>query len=247
MIAWPFLVLQAAAGLCAGSFVTTAALRAARHEPYLGGRSHCDACGVTLGFAATAPVVAFVARRGACSACGEAIDPTHLVGEVLGAALLTAPFVLAGPARGGLIAAMGLVLLAAAVFDLKTRRLPDRLTGTVAVLAALLASTHGLMSLAEGVAAAGVTAVLLLGLRFGYARWRGRSGLGLGDVKLLCALALWLGVATPWALVVAALLGLIAVALRPPRGGLIAFGPFIALGALSLGLLKEATAWPLLP
>lgn len=246
MIVWPLLVLQGAVGLCAGSFVTTAALRAARSEPFLGGRSHCDACGVTLGFAATAPVIGFVSRRGACSACGQAIDPTHLIGEGIGAVLLTAPFVLAGPTRGGLIAAMGLVLLGAAVFDLKTRRLPDLLTGVAAVFAGLLAWTKAPAALVEGVIAAAFTAVLLLGLKAGYARWRGRSGLGLGDVKLLSGMALWLGAATPWAVVAAAVLGLIAVALRPPKGGQIAFGPFIALGALGVGLLKEATVWPLL-
>ena len=247
MIAWPVLALGAGAGLCAGSFVTTAAIRAARGEAFLGGRSHCDACGAALGFAATAPVVGYVARGGACAACRSAIDPTHLFGELAGAALLTIPFVLLDWHSAALVAALGLVLLAASVFDLKTRRLPNRLTTASAALAAALAATHDGPSLVEGLIAAAVTVLLLQVLRLGYARWRGETGLGLGDVKLLAGLAIWLGIATPWAVVAASALGLAGVAICPPKDRKLAFGPFIAAGALLIGLWKETPAWPLHP
>ncbi|HEX7760106.1 MAG TPA: prepilin peptidase [Caulobacteraceae bacterium] len=247
MIAWPVLALGACVGLCAGSFVTTAAIRAARGEAFLVGRSHCDACGVTLGFAATAPVVGYVATRGACAVCGGAIDRAHLFGEVAGAALLTGPFALLAWPQAALVAGLGLVLLAAGVFDLKTQRLPNRLTAASAALAAALAWTHGGPSLVTGVIAAAVTVVLLQGLRLGYARWRGETGLGFGDVKLLAGLALWLGTATPWAVVAASTLGLASMAVSPPKDRKLAFGPFIAAGAILVGVWKETPAWPLRP
>ncbi len=247
MIAWPILALAGGVGLCAGSFVSTAAIRAARGEAFLGGRSHCDACGVTLGFAATAPVVGYVARRGACGVCRGAIDPTHLFGEIAGAAILTAPLALLAWPQAALVAALGLVLLAASVFDLKTRRLPDRLTAASAALAAALAWTHGSPAVVEGLIAAAVTLLLLQAMRLGYAQWRGETGLGLGDVKLLAGLAIWLGTATPWAMVAASALGLARVAVSPPKDRKLAFGPFIAAGALLVGLWKETPAWPLRP
>ena len=247
MIAWPVLALGAGVGLCAGSFVTTAAIRAARGEAFLGGRSHCDACGATLGFAATAPIVGYVVRGGACAVCRSAIDPTHLFGELAGAALLTIPYVLLAWPQAALVAGLGLVLLAASVFDLKTRRLPNRLTAASAALAGALAWIHGGAVLVEGLIAAAVSVLLLQGLRLGYAQWRGETGLGHGDVKLLAGLALWLGTATPWAVVAASGLGLASVAVAPPKDGKLAFGPFIAAGALLIGIWKETPAWPLRP
>src|SRR5690349_21177897 len=63
MTAAPVLVetaLLATLGACLGSFAATAALRFSRAEPFIAGRSHCDACGMRLGFAATLPLVSYV-------------------------------------------------------------------------------------------------------------------------------------------------------------------------------------------
>ncbi|MGA0601547.1 prepilin peptidase [Caulobacter sp. KR2-114] len=245
MIPWPVLLATGAAGLCLGSFAATAALRKARGEAFVAGRSRCDDCGVALGFAATLPVVGFALRRGACRHCGAAIDPTHLAGEVTGALLLTLPLVIAGPVRGGLIAALGLLLLAASVFDLKTQRLPDRLNLAAAVVSAALAWTWSPRALIEGSVAAVVSGLLLLILRAVYLRRRNVHGLGLGDVKLVAALALWLGAATSWAIALAAALGLAAFRLRKVKGVRMAFGPFIAAAAIVVGLIQEAAGWPL--
>lgn len=245
MIAWPLLVSTGAFGLCLGSFVTTAALRIARDEAFLAGRSHCDTCGMSLGFTATVPVVGYALRRGACSHCGGAIDPAHLAGEIVGALLATLPLAIAGPARGSLIAALGLILLGAAVVDLKTQRLPNALTFSAAALSAALAWTLSPSALMEGVAASLVTALVLLTVRIAYRRRRAVDGLGLGDIKLLAALALWLGAATPWAVCVGAAAGLVTVRWRRPLGQRVPFGPFIAAGALLVGLIQEAAGWPL--
>jgi leader peptidase (prepilin peptidase)/N-methyltransferase len=72
---------------------------------------------------------------------------------------------------------------------------------------------------------------------------RGDPGLGFGDVKLIGALALWLGDLTPWMVVGAAILGLVASALLKPSGGRLAFGPAIAASAWTLGLVREANLW----
>lgn len=131
-------------------------------------------------------------------------------------------------------------LVAAASVDAVCHRLPNRLlawaacTATVSTLA--LAVLHG--AWAEPVRAVGaaslVGGVSLVLSRIG-------SGMGLGDVKLMAVVGLWLGEAslvTPlWALAVGFMLAgpvvLLGLALRRlGRKDLIAFGPYLLAGAL---------------
>jgi len=241
MTSTPVVTLAAAlVGACLGSFATTAALRSLRTEQVLAGRSRCDACQTPLGFVATTPIVSYLALRGACRTCGARIDPVHLVGEVGGLLIAGMAFALVEPSRALLLTALGLVLLTTSLIDLKTRRLPDGLTLAVALIAIGLAATGTAGALTTGLVAAAATFLLMEGLRRGFELFRRRPGLGFGDVKLLTALALWLGVATSWTVALAAIAGLAAAALARPADGRIAFGPLVAGAALVLGFAGEA-------
>lgn len=231
-------------GLALGSFATTAGLRWAQGETAVAGRSRCDGCGMALGFGATIPLISYVRVRGACSACGSRIDPAHPVGEVAGATVILSAALVAPPARAGVIAALGLVLVAAAAVDWGSRRLPDLLTGLAALLCLALAATDGPMRLAEGVAASVTSCAVLLGLRWTRSRRSLDPGLGLGDVKLVAGLALWIGADTAWALAGAALAGLAMMALVRPADGRMPFGPALAAMGFAVGVLKEAQSWP---
>jgi leader peptidase (prepilin peptidase)/N-methyltransferase len=89
------------------------------------------------------------------------------------------------------------------------------------------------------VAAAAVFAALWL-LGAGFRRWRGLTGLGLGDVKMAAAAATWI---SPWnlpllfMLACGSALGFVALAAtrgRPAgRGTRVPFGPFIGLGLVA--------------
>ncbi len=103
---------------------------------------------------------------------------------------------------------LGWTLMTLAAIDLAVLRLPDVLTLPLAALGLAEAwATQGDLAqrawgMAAGVAAFGVLALL-------YARLRGRSGLGAGDVKLLGAAGAWVGAAALpqlvlWACVLAA-------------------------------------------
>jgi leader peptidase (prepilin peptidase)/N-methyltransferase len=83
-------------------------------------------------------------------------------------------------------------------------------------------------------------------VRRGFQRFRGQAGLGFGDVKLITALAFWLGLATPWAVVAAAGIGLAFAVLRGAgrRNERFAFGPMIAAAAWIVGMTREAGLWP---
>jgi leader peptidase (prepilin peptidase)/N-methyltransferase len=75
-------------------------------------------------------------------------------------------------------------------------------------------------------------------------RLDGEPGLGLGDAKLVAALALWLGSATAYMILLATLLGLtVAVLGRAGPRQPLAFGPMIAAAGWAVGVAKESGAF----
>jgi leader peptidase (prepilin peptidase) / N-methyltransferase len=237
-------VLGGALGAVVASYVTTAALRATDDTAPSGERSACDGCRRPLSLGEMVPIASYVALRGRCGICSAPISPAHPWGELAGLSIGAAIALAAPDWRAAPLAVMATALLALAVVDARTRTLPDVLVGVVALSAAVLAVGRGEAAVMEGVVSLVASAVTLLSVRWASQAWRGQAGLGLGDVKLVGALALWLGAATPSMVVVAAVLGLAAFGVRGRADGRIAFGPMIALAAAGVGLAMEGGLWP---
>jgi leader peptidase (prepilin peptidase)/N-methyltransferase len=151
-----------------------------------------------------------------------------------------------------MIAATLLVLLALASLtlawiDLRRGIIPDWLNLAIAAAglarAWLLAGWDASLAAAlEGV----VIGAIVLALRWLYFRFRGRHGLGLGDVKLLAASATWIGVTgIPMQLLVGSITALLAAVLVHLNGrsltrqSVLPFGPFLALGLLTTLALQQ--------
>ncbi len=243
MLTWPIAGFAGVGGLALGSYATTAGIRLARAENTASGRSHCDSCGVTLSFSRTMPVVSYLWSKGACSTCRAIIDPTHLLGEVLGAAILLFAAALGDPVRGSLLAILGLLLLTLAVVDARTLWLPEVLLGAVSLVGVALAALRSVGNLELGAIAAAVTLLVTLAVRWMSARGGKAPGLGFGDVWLLSALALWLGLATPWLVVAASLLGLVAFVV-PGADRRRPWGPAICAAGWAIGMAGEFGVWP---
>ena len=82
------IVVAAALGAVAGSFLNCAAWRIVRGESFIRGRSRCPACGHTLGVSELIPIVSWVVQRGRCKACGAKVSVRYPLTE-LGFAILT--------------------------------------------------------------------------------------------------------------------------------------------------------------
>ena len=131
-------------------------------------------------------------------------------------------------------AALGVSLLLLAAIDVRTQRLPDRLTLPLLAAGLALAATEGPGVLADRAAAAALAWGVFTALAAGYRRQRGCDGLGGGDIKLFAAAGAWVGLARlPDVALLAASGALAAIALAALTTGWtvrrrIPFGPFVA-------------------
>jgi leader peptidase (prepilin peptidase)/N-methyltransferase len=137
------------------------------------------------------------------------------------------------------------------LIDLRTLRLPDALTLPLLAAGLGLAIARVPADLAlpdpwDAVLGVAAGLLVLLAIRWLYARARGIEGLGLGDAKLAAAAGAWLGwEALPWLLLLAASTALVAALIvhRRLRSDLaIPFGPALALAFWSLLLAAQRGA-----
>ena len=121
-------------------------------------------------------------------------------------------------------ALFALLMLAIAISDLRALVIPNALNASVAALGLVGIALEngpdwGAATLAAG-ARAIVVSALLLGFAAAYRRLRGRQGLGLGDVKLAGAAAIWLDWRALWASIeLAALSGIALMLIMRLRSG----------------------------
>jgi leader peptidase (prepilin peptidase)/N-methyltransferase len=168
--------------------------------------------------------------------------------------LLTAVIcsLVAAPGPDGLFGALlAALMLAIAIIDSRRYIIPNELTAAAMALALLRAGSIGLEPDALGVlwAAFRAAAIALpfLGLMAGYRWWRGRDGLGLGDVKLAAVAGAWLGWVTIFAVVELATLSALGAYIltgylrkrRLRAAAFLPFGSFLA-PAIWIGWLAEA-------
>ncbi|HZZ24508.1 MAG TPA: A24 family peptidase [Roseiarcus sp.] len=151
---------------------------------------------------------------------------------------------------GVLGGALGVSMLGVAAADARRYVVPDALSGGAFALGVIRAATANsdsafaaaLMAISHAAFAAG----LFLLVRIAYRRFRGRDGLGLGDVKLAGAAGAWLSLPMlPIAIEIASITALAAYVFRQKKRarmvravGRIPFGAFFA-AAIWLGWVMD--------
>jgi len=229
------------AGLLVGSFLNMCIDRFPRDESIINGRSHCDACGHKLRARDLVPVLSYLFVRGHCYFCRMRIPIRNLVVEI-GTVLLFGVIWLRYPGSWEtvLVAFYTSLLIVFLVIDLERGVILNRVSYpaiAVALLFALLIPERtALEMLAGGLIAFGV--LLAIALIF-------PSGMGMGDVKLAAFIGLAVGYPYVWltlflAFVVGGLIaGALVLAKVMGRRDPIAFGPFLAAGAVITMLFGE--------
>ncbi len=241
---WVLLLLAAVIGACFGSFITLLAHRLPRDEPVVATRSRCPQCHTPLRSRDLVPVLSYLWSRGQCRHCALRISPRYLMIELVTAVcfvLLVWQFGLS--TQAGILVLLAVCLIALIVIDFEHYIIPDSLQVAMIVLGVAYCFV---MERVIDVYIVGALVGLLIGLvlRYGFLWLRNKDALGMGDVKFLFVVGLWLG-AKPLVpfLFIAGLLGiatsLLWRALR--QGALFPFGPALAI-AMVICLL-----WPELP
>jgi leader peptidase (prepilin peptidase) / N-methyltransferase len=224
------------AGLLVGSFVTVVAHRLPRGEGWVAGRSHCPSCGAQIAAYDNVPVLSWVMLRGRCRSCGEQISARYPLAELAVAVLYAATVLILGTddlaaLASGLV--LCTVLVAITLTDLDRRVIPNRIVAAGAIAALALAAVGDPSQLPERLAAAATAGGVLFLIAMAYPR-----GMGMGDVKLVAMMGLFLGSAVAPAVLVGfatgAAVGLVMIARHgaAARKQAIPFGPFLALGGV---------------
>lgn len=192
-------------GLLWGSFLNVVIYRLPRELSVVRPASHCPACGKPIPAYRNIPVVSYLLQRGKAACCGAKMSPRYvmveLIGGVLALAIFEALVVPYGMEHGTLPAlalflvdfAAALALVAAAFIDMEQLYLPDPLTYGTAALGLLSYSLRGrsLVDVLGGAALGFLVVWFLFGVL--YRRLRGKTGMGLGDAKLLMAIGAFFG------------------------------------------------------
>jgi leader peptidase (prepilin peptidase)/N-methyltransferase len=232
----PALAPAALFGLLIGSFLNVVAWRLPRGESLVKPRSKCPGCGTQLKAYDNIPVFSWLVLRGRCRGCKTRISARYPVVEAITAALYVLVVALKLDDVPQMVLGLVLVtfLVPIAVIDLDVKRIPNALTGPAAVLAVALGAVLDPGHLPEQLIAG-----LAAGLFFFLPALIHQKGMGMGDVKLVGVLGLYLGRAVAPAIFIALILGVVVgVAVVASKGvsngrrTKVPFGPFLAVGGI---------------
>ena len=166
-----------------------------------------------------------------------------LIAAAMGAAVYVS-LVIAPGTIGLLGAGLALIMVAIAVIDGRSFIIPDWLNAAGIVLAIVYAAVREPEAIGQAVALATLRglalALVFFSLRYGYAKLRGRQGLGFGDVKLAFVAGTWLDWMTiPIAIELAAFAAITTYVLRQ----LILGQPISATTRMPFGLFFAPAIW----
>jgi leader peptidase (prepilin peptidase) / N-methyltransferase len=227
-------------GLVFGSFLTVVVHRVPAGGSLVKPRSRCPACGRQIRAVDNIPVVSWILLRGRCHWCGARISIVYPLVE-LGTGALFAAVALRfdDPWVAAMLAPFLGVLMALAVIDVRTKKLPNRIVyptfaivAPYLVLARLLGAPVDLVDASLGFLAYGGGLLVIA--------FVAPKGMGMGDVKLAALIGLVLGSLGLEYVAVAAGLGIlfggvaaiVALLVGAGRKHALPFGPFLAAGAV---------------
>lgn len=222
-------------GLLIGSFAGVVAERLPRGESPLGGRSHCDSCGAQVAAYDNVPVLSWMLLRGRCRACAEPIAGRYPLSEAAVGVTFAALYLIADGdvARVVLGCVLASLLAVITLTDLEQRIIPNVVVAFGAATGLALAIVLDPSGLVERLISAAAAGGFLLIVALAYPR-----GMGMGDVKLVAMMGIYLGVAVAPGLLIGfasgAAFGVVLIARHgaEARKRQVPFGPFLALGGV---------------
>lgn len=247
-------------GLLIGSFLNVCISRLPYDESVVSPRSHCPRCATMIAWYDNVPVLSYVVLLARCRHCRASISARYPIVELITGVLFAVIVWRFGLEWAAFKwCAFAAIVVELGFSDLETRILPDEFTNGGALLGVILAAivplpqglfsflaaliwptaSEALASLINSLATSVFLAGGLYMMGALYRRFRGREGLGFGDVKMVAMLGAFLGLETALlGLMLGSLLGSVIgmawITLRRASAANyeLPFGSFLALGAL---------------
>jgi leader peptidase (prepilin peptidase) / N-methyltransferase len=247
-------------GLLVGSFLNVCILRIPAGKSIVLPASSCTKCGRAIAPYDNIPVLSWLILRGKCRNCKTKISPMYPAVELVTGLLFVACYFAFGltvdALKWAIFSALLVVLM---VTDLRERILPDVVNffgvGVGLLFSSFTRPTDGtalwianrwfdfpppqpVLSFADAVLGAAVGSGLLWLVAEGYFRLRGREGMGLGDVKMMAAVGVFLGLKRTLMTILAgsllgSVIGILLISLsKKDRNYELPFGTFLGAGAL---------------
>jgi leader peptidase (prepilin peptidase)/N-methyltransferase len=245
------LLLLILVSLSVGSFLNVVIHRLPRGESLVSPRSQCPSCNEPIRFYDNIPLLSFLILDGKCRHCGAPISWRYPIVEGFTALIILSLFTVYG--WSGHFFAFGilmLILIPISFIDLETGFIPDKLTFPAFVIGIIFLVVFQIVNWKSAlIGAVSGGALLLLLMILGKAVFK-KDAMGMGDVKLLVLIGLYVGFPAVFislflgsvAAVITILVGLIAR--KQSLKSTIPFGPFIAIGTLTYLLGgKSLIAW----
>ncbi len=213
---------------CIGSFIGVCYDRIPKGEKIWKGRSHCDVCGRTLGVFELIPLISFLCLRGRCRKCKGKISITSTLIELSTAVIGTLMVIAYGLTVQGIVFSLtACILFEIALLDQKTMEISD--------IACLLIAVCGVVLMViNGSYIPSLIGMVCISLPFLIITLLG--GMGMGDVKLMCAVGILLGwqqtlLAAFFGIIIGCVAALI-LKVKNKRGwkSEIPFGPYLCIG-----------------
>lgn len=192
-------------GLLWGSFLNVVIYRVPRELSVVSPGSRCPACETPIPAWHNLPVLSWLILRGRAACCGAKVSARYPLIEAVGGLLAYGIFeviVRAMPGSPSLGAAalvfganftLAMGLVAAAFIDLEHMFLPDSITIGGAILGVLTARARGMTFTESLVTALATFAAVWVPFGLLYKKLLGRTGMGMGDAKLLALAGAWFG------------------------------------------------------
>ncbi len=223
-------------GLVFGSFANVVIWRLPRRESLSHPDSHCPVCETPIQWRDNIPVLSWLLLHGRCRACGVAISPRYPIVELMSGGLwLLAGWRFGFSAQALFAVTFFYMLLVLGWIDIDTMRLPNVLVGLLAIVGAVgavFAQATGASAVPLiGLGAMGSSPIVVafLGALFASVPALAlsllmqavlkRPALGMGDVKLLGVIGIFLGAYGLMSLFVGSVVGVVfALAARRRHG-----------------------------
>lgn len=235
-------------GICIGSFLNVCIYRLPLGESLIKSNSHCMTCGTPIRKRDLIPVVSWCLLRGKCHACGAKISPRYTVVELLNGICYLVIFlhfdVISHPLYAAIVSLMTSALIVVFFMDWDTQLINTWVVvfiGALAIPKYIFCREESNITLKSMIIGALIISIPLLVISL----VSHEKAMGMGDVYLMAAAGLFLGVPNVLIAMLIALMSgsIVGMILKHSNGSSVfAFGPYLALGIAVAALYGDAIA-----